>query len=69
VETWSPAKCPACRGAPDPVPIPIAIERYAVSAARLEEAIRSGRLSVWKTQGGEPAVCPGCVERVKDGTL
>ena len=66
VESRGPAVCASCRGAPELAPIAAAAERCGVSAARLTGAIGSGLLSVWETGGGEPAVCLGCVKRLKE---
>jgi len=66
VESREPAVCPFCRGAPELAPIPAAIEQCGVSEASLAGSIRSGLLTVWQTQGGEPAVCVGCLRRLKE---
>ena len=65
IESNEPRVCPFCRGAPELASIPAAIECCGVSEALLAGPIRSGLLTVWQTQGGDPAVCLGCVKRLK----
>jgi hypothetical protein len=66
IESPGAAMCAFCHGVPELASVPAAVERCGVSEALLTGAIRSGVLAAWQAQGGEEAVCLGCVRRLKE---